>query len=261
VLRQIFESQTEIPSGLQEHYTERDGKWYLQTEPQIEDVTGLKGALDNERRLRRDVEKQHSDLKIRFEGVDVDEYHKLQDRVKGLDDADVYDKQGIEALVARRTESMKSEHERVTRQKDAEISRLKDNLATTEAKRKNERIKTELLNAVTASGVHADALDDAVSRGLQVFTDVDDHGNVIAKQGEDLRYGKDGVNPLSPSEWIATLKADGRARHLWPSSTGGGAPPGAGAGANGSNFDWNSITNPAERMTRYREAMAAQDRR
>jgi hypothetical protein len=258
VLKQSYESQTEIPAGLQEHYAEKDGKWLVQTDPPVDLALEVKNALNQERNLRREAEKQLVDMKTRYEGVDPDEHHRLQERVKGLDDADVYDKQGIEALVARRTESMKSEHERVSRQKDVEIGKLREALTTTEAKRKNERIKTELLNAVTASGVHADALDDAVSRGLSVFNEVDDQGNVIAKQGDDLRYGKDGVNPLSPSEWITTLKAEGRARHLWPSSSGGGAP--AHHSGNGAGIDWNSITNPAERLTRFREWQATQTR-
>jgi hypothetical protein len=257
-LRQSYEVQTEIPSSLQEHYTERDGKWWITLDPVLEDVTGLKNALTQERNLRRDAEKTVTDLKVRFEGIDPDEVARLRDRVKGLDESEIYDRQGIEALVSKRTESMKADHERVTRQKDVEIGKLKDALTTTEHKRKTEKIRTELLNAVTASGVHADALDDAVSRGLSVFNEVDDQGNVIAKQGDDLRYGKDGVNPLSPSEWITTLKAEGRARHLWPSSSGGGAP--AHHSGNGAGIDWNSITNPAERLTRFREWQATQQR-
>ena len=102
-IRQVYEQQTEIPQGLQEHFIEKDGKWMLQTDPPVEDVSGLKSALQQERNLRRDVEKQHTDMKTKFEGVDADDYRKLQERVKGLDDAEVYDRQGIEALVTRRT--------------------------------------------------------------------------------------------------------------------------------------------------------------
>ena len=92
-----------------------------QTDPQFEDVTALKSVLNQERNLRRDAEKTVTDLKVQFEGVNAEEYRKLQDRVKGLDDADVYDKQGIESLVARRTEAMKAEHERQVASKDREI--------------------------------------------------------------------------------------------------------------------------------------------
>jgi len=258
-LKQLYTAQGEIPEAFREHYAEVDGQWMLQTEPSINDIPKLQAALSQERTLRRDAEKSLTDYKVKYDGVDLDEVTKLRERVKGLDDSEVYDKQGIEALVVRRTEGMKADHERIVRQKDNELTKLKDALTSSETSRKSEKIKTALLNAVTSSGVHADALDDAVSRGLGVFTDVDDQGNVIARQGEDIRYGKDGVNPLSPSEWIATLKADGRARHLWPISQGSGAPTlhgGNGAGT----FDWNSIKDPAERLTRYREWQQTQQR-
>jgi hypothetical protein len=257
-LMQSYPTQMDVPEPLRDHYAEKDGRWLLVTEPQIEDVTGLKGALDSERRLRRDAEKQVTDLKTTFEGVDPDEFKRLQERVRGLDDAEVYDKQGIEALVLRRTESMKSDHERQARALEREIAQLKDTVSTTDRKWRQDRIRTSLLEAVNQAGVYEKAVNDAVHRGMTVFTDLDAQGNVVAQDGDDVRYGKDGVNPLTPSEWIQTVKASGEAPHLWPASSGGGAPVHRGPGQ--STIDWNSITNPAERLTRFREWQATQQR-
>lgn len=256
-LRQKYTAQTDIPDALREHYGEQEGSWVLLTDPPFEDVTGLKTALGQERNLRRDAEKLYGELKTRFEGIDPDEVGRLRERVKGLDDAEVYDKQGIEALVARRTETMKAEHERQVKVKDGEIGKLRSTLETTTHQWRQDRIRTALLNAVSGSGVDADAVEDAIHRGLQVFSDIDDDGNVVAKKGEEVLYGKDGVHPLSPSEWIGELKTSGRARHLWPASSGGGAP--AYHGSNGAQIDWAALP-PAERLTRYRE-MQTQQRR
>ena len=96
-LKQVYDVQTDVPAAFAEHYVEKDGRWHLVLDPPAEDVTGLKTALTTERNLRRDAEKTVTDLKVQFEGVNVEEYHKLQDRVKGLDHAEVYDKSGIEA--------------------------------------------------------------------------------------------------------------------------------------------------------------------
>ena len=253
-LKQVYENQAEIPAGLQEHYVEKDGKWVLQTDPQFEDVSALKGVLDQERNLRRDAEKTVTDLKVQFEGVNVEEYHKLQDRVKGLDDADVYDKQGIESLVARRTESMKAEHERQVQAKDREIVQLRGQAGESDRRWRQDRIKTALISAVSGSGVEKDALEDGVTRGLAVFNELDTEGLPIAKKGEDVVYGKDGINPLRPEEWISSLKASGTARHLWPGSSGGGAPPHH--GGNGQGIDWSKLP-PAERMTAFRQQQEA----
>jgi hypothetical protein len=258
VLKQSYDVQTDIPASLQEHYAEKDGKWLVQTDPPVDLALEVKNALNQERTLRRDVEKSLTDLKVKFEGVDPEEYHKLQDRVKGLDDAEVYDKSGIEALVTRRTDAMKAEHERQVGSLKRENDQLKGTAADYERRWRQDRIKTALLDAVTKNGVYEKAVDDAVQRGLSVFTDLDEKGNVVARNGDDTVYGKDGVNPLSPGEWITTLKASGQAPHLWPASSGGGAP--AHHGGNGAGIDWNSITNPAERLTRFREWQATQQR-
>src|ERR1043165_650499 len=87
---QTFPTQADIPEILREHYVERDGLWRLQTDPAIEDVSGLKAALQSERDIRRKAETSLNEMKIRFEGIEPDEVQRLRQRVQGLDDADVY---------------------------------------------------------------------------------------------------------------------------------------------------------------------------
>ena len=251
-LRQSYTAQSEIPEELREHYVEKDSRWVIQTDPATDDVVGLKSALDKERGLRRDAEKQLTDLKVKFEGIEPEEVTELRERVKGLDDHDIYDRNGIEALVAKRTQTMKDEHARVMSLKERENTQLKDLVATTDRRWRQDRIKMALLEAVEKAGVYDKAIADAVQRGFSVFTDLDEDGNVIARTGEDVRYGKDGVHPLTPSEWIQTVKASGDAPHLWPPSSGGGAP----AHHNGTpgGVDYAAITSPTERLTAYRQA-------
>jgi hypothetical protein len=248
-LRQSYQAAGEIPDALREHYGEKDGRWILQTDPPTDDVTGLKSALETERRLRRDADTQLTGLKTKFEGIDPDDVRKLKDRVKGLDEIDIYDKQGFEALLTKRTQSMKEDHDRVLAARERELSQVKETLTATDRKWREDRIKTALLAAATKAGVDKHAMPDAVQRGLQVFVDLDEHGNVIAKNGEDVRYGKDGVSPLSPDEWLLGLKPE--APHLWPASSGGGAP-GHHNGVQGT--DYSKITSPTERLTAFRQA-------
>jgi hypothetical protein len=253
-LRQSYDVQTDIPGPFQEHYVEKDGKWLVQLDPPAEDVSGLKTALTTERTLRRDAEKTVTDLKVKFEGIDPDEHHKLQDRVKGLDDAEIYDKQGIEVLVTRRTDAMKQDHDRQVQAKDREITQLRSQASESDRRWRQDRIKTALLEAVNKNGVYDKAIDDAVQRGLSVFTDLDQDGQVVAKKGEDVVYGKDGINPLRPDEWISTLKTSGQAPHLWPPSSGGGAP--SQHGGNGQVRDYSQLP-PEERLTAFRADQAA----
>jgi hypothetical protein len=253
-LRQFYTVADEIPEPLRDFYIEKESKWVIDTDPPTEDVSGLKTALETERRLRRDVERRETDLKVKFEGIDPDEVRTLRERVKGLDEAEIYDKHGIDALVTKRTETMKADHQRIVDAKEREIEQLRTQASDYDRRWRQDRIKTALLDAVTKAGVYERAVEDAVQRGLMVFTDLDDSGNVVARKGEDLLYGKDGINPLSPSEWITGLKSSGQAPHLWPPSSGGGAP--AHHGSNGAGVDWSKLP-PAERLTKYRELQAA----
>jgi hypothetical protein len=253
-LRQSYESQDEIPEPLREHYQDRDGTWYLQADPPIEDVSGLKTALNQERSLRRETEKKLSDQTIRFEGIDPDEVVKLRERVKGLDDSDIYDKQGIEALVVRRTESMKADHDRQMAQKTRENDQFRTEREEWKRRWQQDRIRTALLQAATSAGVYEKAMDDFVQRGLGVFNALDEDGNPISQsRNEEVRYGKDGINPLRPDEWALALKP--QAPHLWPPSSGGGAP--AYHSGNGHGIDYSQIKDPAARITAFRAAEAA----
>jgi hypothetical protein len=249
-LKQSYTVQAEIPEALAEHYVEKDGRWILVTDPPTDDVTGIKTALDKERGLRRDAERHLNDLKIKFDGIDPEEVAKLKDRVKSLDDQELYDRNGIEVLVSKRTQSMKDDYTRVLQAKDNEIGQLRDANATLDKKWRQDRIKTALLDAATRAGVAKHALPDAVQRGMAVFVDLDDQGNVIAKQGDDIRYGKDGVSPFSPDEWLQGIKAD--APHLWPQSVGTGLAHSR--NGNGTEMDYSAIKSPTERLTAFRQA-------
>lgn len=245
-----------LPDMVRDHYAKQDDGWVL-TLITPDKHTGLVTTLEKERRSRLEAEKQLMETRDRFEGIDPAEVKMLRERIKTLDDLDLHDKQGLEQVINNRTATMKAEHERLMGVKEREIEKLRAQTTELDQRWRQDRIRTALLDAVTKAGVYEKAVDDAVQRGLGVFNDLDEAGNVVQKKGtnrDEIQYGKDGFTPLSPSEWITSLKASGQAPHLWPSSSGGGAPSNHGS-VNG-NFDWNSIENPAERLARYRAAKA-----
>ena len=248
-----FTTSADIPEALREHYVEKDGRWVLQTDPPADDVTGLKTALESERRLRRDAESQSSSLKSRFEGITPEEVASLRDTVKNLKDKDIYDKDGLEALIARRTQEMRSDFQRKLTAAEREVAQTTQRHADLDRTWRRDRVETALLHAITVAGVAKQAVPDAVSRGLTLFLDIDDQGRPVAKKGEEVLYDKDGINPLSPDEWIVGLKL--AAPHLWPSSTGSGASHGA--NNQGTGVDYSKLS-PTERLTRYREEKAGQ---
>jgi hypothetical protein len=72
------------------------------------------------------------------------------------------------------------------------------------------------------------AMDDALARGRGVFV-LDEDGRPVARDAEGkIVTGADGEAPLSPAEWLDSMRD--AAPHWWPPSSGAGAP---GAGARG----------------------------
>lgn len=241
-----------LPELVREHYAQKDGVWTL-TLLSIEDHTGMVTALERERKARRDADVAHTELKQRFEGIDPAEYTTMRERLAGLKDKEIYDKDGLEALVGRRTQQITVDAQRAAQAKDRELQQLRAQNADLDKRWRDDRIKTVITAAAGRAGLAPYALPDAVSRGLALFTELDEAGVPVAKDGEEIRYGKDGVKPLSADEWIVGLKHE--APHFWPASGGGGAPAQHGNGS-GTNTDWSKITSPTERLTAFRAAQA-----
>jgi hypothetical protein len=92
-------------------------------------------------------------------------------------------------------------------------------------------------------------MDDIVLRAGSVWR-LNDDGEPVAVNGDEVILGKDGKTPLSPMEWAESLRET--APHLWPKAQGTNAP-GSGPGPRGntktaSRAQFDSM-NQFERMT------------
>ncbi len=248
-LRQSAQALTEVPEKDREHYVEKDGRWVLITDPPTEDVTGLKSALDSERRFRRDAEAKLSEISKKFDGINPEQVAEMAAQLEGYKDKQVLDKDGMDALRAKLT----TEAQRQVATKEREIVALRAQATELDGRWRKDRIQTAVLSAVTRAGVAKEAVEYAVSKGLTVFIDLDEHGVPLAKNGEDVRYGKDGVAPLSPDEWALSLRQE--APFLWPPSQGGGGQQSTYNGLPGT-MDYSKLP-PADRLTKYRQDQAA----
>jgi hypothetical protein len=89
-------------------------------------------------------------------------------------------------------------------------------------------IDGRIREAAAKAALVPSAIEDVLGRGRRVFS-LDKDGTPVARNAEgEVIAGKDGESPLSPAEWLETMKET--APHWWPPSSGAGAP---GAGARG----------------------------
>ena len=248
-LPKTIDRPEDVPEMARDHYAQKDGVWTLTLLSPDEHTVTLT-ALNRERKARQDIETQFVEFKTKFEGIDPDDVARLQDKVKSLDDKKYFDDHGLEELRARWTHEMKTDHGRQMAAKDRELTQARDAHQAIDRRWRADRIENALLNAASKAGVAKYALDDAIDRGRKIFVDVDEKGFPVAKDGDEIRYGKDGVTPFTPDEWITGLKPE--APHLWPPSSGGGAPQHHNGTPGG--VDYTAISSPTERLTAFRQA-------
>src|SRR6476619_5798758 len=118
-----FNSKAEVPADLAAHYVERDGAWILDAEGAAD-----KAKLDEFRSTNVTLLKQLDDQKKRFEGIDPDEFRKLADEKRQLEESQQLKAGELEKVVENRLKTAKTEWEKqfsaVTAERDSLTSRL-----------------------------------------------------------------------------------------------------------------------------------------
>ena len=94
----------------------------------------------------------------------------------------------------------------------------------------------------TKRGLRPTAIPDITARARTVFRLVNGAPRAFEADGQTVRYGKDGVTPMTLEEWVEQQVAD--APHLFESNAGGGAA-GNGSGGVGNR----SVKNPFRKET------------
>lgn len=204
MLKRVINDKSDIPEALLEYYEERDGKFFLAVDEAVE----LKGALEKE---KAEVKKLKSMLS-KYDGVDIDRVKELLSKAENDDELQKIKAGDIESVI-------KSRLEKYTKDFESKLA------AETAAKKglMSRVLQAELKSAALKSGVIAHAVDDAVMRGLNVFT-VSDDGSIVSMKDNDIVLGKDGKSPYSVNEWLEELKPN--VPHWFGNQNSGGSAPG-----------------------------------
>lgn len=227
-LKTELESLDGLDDAMKGLYVEQDGKFVLDAD--IPDVSGLKSALDKERKAARDAEAKRKAFEDKFSGVDPDKYAELLKKFE----EDENSKLTIEERVARASEKAVAAAQK-------EIAAAK---AQAEAERKKAQafqgrvLDDAIRKAATDAGLHKHAIDDALFRGRVMFS-LDDNGSAIQRDAEgNPVIGKDGKTPFSPAEWLESMRES--APHWFPAgASGGGSNNGnRGGGAGKPRSQW-----------------------
>ena len=223
-----FKSRDEIPAELANLYVEREGAFVLDAEGVIE-----KSKADEMRNHNIDLRKQLEDLNARFDGIDPVEVKKLAEEKRKLELlAQGHKPEELDRLVGERIKGLKADWDKqlstVTTERDSLTSRLTAI-----------QIDQGVLTVATKRGLRPTAIPDITARARVVFKLVNGAPRAFEADGTTLRYGKDGVSPMTLEEWVDAQVSD--APHLFESNAGGGAASNGGGAAAGSQ---RSVKNP-----------------
>jgi hypothetical protein len=235
-----FDSIDAVPEGLREFAKEEEGKFTVAVAP----AARLAEFRDNNIRFQKerdDLAKERDGLTQRIQkyskviGEDFDkfskEYEELRTIQKRVKDGELVMNSSLEEVLSKRVAEMKAEYDSQLEARGKEAEDYKGKYVDIETRYNQKLIDSEVVTAILdpKNGVRPEALEDIKRRAYEAFRIKD--GKPIPFAGDQPVYGKDGVTPITASDWIAKMKDS--APHYFKESKGGGADPGAGGGGGG----------------------------
>ena len=198
---------------------EDDGKYYLQVEGAV-----AKSRLDE----FRDKNVELSRKLETFKDVDPVEFPKMKTKITELEaqlakKGDALTEEEINKLLQDRTKKMRDDYE-------VKLKESGDTVVTLNGRLESLIVDGAIRSAAVASEVAKTAVEDVVTRARSVFKLKDNKATPLDDKGQII-YGKNGADPMTPTEWIKGLKSE--APHLFTQPKGGGAGGGGGGGAGG----------------------------
>ncbi len=211
-----IKKKSDIPAGLESHYTEVDGEFVL-------DVDGVvpKDKLDEFRKTNSTILKalgikDATNLKDiaekleKIKDIDPDLYARLKKESEEAETGKLKSKGDYEKALQIQRETMQTEF-------DKRDTAAKESAAALTARLQQVLIDDAVATAGAKKGIKATALPDLKARARALFR-LDEKGEKIkAFEGDTEKFGKGGGS-LTADEWIESLVKD--APHLFEASQG-----------------------------------------
>jgi len=226
-----FKTKDEITAEHLPHYAEREGAWVLDVDGAVE-----KSKLDEFRNTNVSLIKERDDLKKRYEGIDPDAVKALADEKRQLEETQQLKAGEVEKVVENRIKGLKADWEKQVTSLTSERDALHGRLTAVQ-------IDQGVITVATKRGLRPTAIADITARARSVFKLVNGAPRAFEADGQTVRYGKDGITPMTLEEWVDGQVSE--APHLFESNAGGGA---AGNGAGGGTGN-RSVKNPFRKET------------
>lgn len=224
-LKAVVTKLDEVEEPLRSLYVEKNGKFVLDADG-VEDVTGLKNALEAQKEAERKARREFDELKLKIGDMDPDKARAALKRMQELEDKTLLDEGKVEELIATRTERMRTDHDNQVKGFNTKIQELETSNTTLNKTLSEVLIDNALRAAASNLGVRATAMEDVILRGRQIWKLKD--GKPTPFSGEQVIFGKNPNEPMSMDEWLGEMHT--KAPHWFEGSNGSGSgnKPGGG---------------------------------
>jgi hypothetical protein len=231
-LKYKYTKREEIPAEQAALYVEREGAFMLDVEGATE-----KAKADELRNHNIELRKKLEEFTTRFDGIDPDAARNLAEEKRKLEEEKQLKAGEVDKVVEGRIKGIKADFDKqlgaLTQERDTLTSRLTAI-----------QIDQGIITAATKRGLRPTAIPDITARARVVFKLVNGVPRAFEADGTTVRYGRDGVTPMTLEEWVDAQTSD--APHLFESNAGGGA---AGNPAGGGTGSHRSVKNPFRKET------------
>ncbi|ENW97352.1 hypothetical protein [Acinetobacter dispersus] len=212
----IVDSLDQIKEEHRALYVEENGKFRLDLEG-YEDPKGLKSALQSERDAAKTAQRELQRLQKQFEGIDPEIVKKVFDQLDHDEEAKLIAEGKVNEVIQKRTEKMREEHARLL---NAETTRA-NNAEAYANKFKQSVVQGQIVQAAVELEALPEATADIAFLAQSKFV-LDEEGKAVAvDESGEVVIGKDGKTPLSPKEWVESLRE--QKPYFWPKPNGSGA--------------------------------------
>ena len=226
-LKYKYAKREEVPAEQVGLYVEREGVFCLDAEGATDKV-----KADEMRSHNVELRKKLEELEVRFNGIDPDQVRQLSAEKERLEEEQRLKEGKFQEVLETRLKNAKGEW-------DKERKTLTEDRDTLTSRLTAIQIDQGVTTAATKRGLRPTAIPDITSRARLVFRLVNGAPRAFEADGTTVRYGKDGVSPMTLEEWVDAQVSD--APHLFESNAGGGAASNGGGAAAGSQ---RSVKNP-----------------
>ncbi|MEQ4621209.1 hypothetical protein ABN056_08275 [Providencia vermicola] len=210
-----------------------------------EQVVGLKTKRDELLGANKELKSELEALKGQLEGVDLKAVKDLLSKANMDEESKLIAEGKLDEVIQKRTERLRADYDKQLTTEKERADKAEDYAN----KFRQSVVRSHIMQAAVESGVLKEATGDIAFLAQSQFT-LDDNGNAVAldEKGEVI-IGKDGKTPLTPKEWVETIRES--KPYFWPVAQGSGAQ-----GSSVSGKKWSDYTE-AERADLARTNRAA----